>query len=69
MLRRMLRVEVQSGSLNEDVSRWAWRYRFLIPALRRQGRVELYEFETSMVYIVRPCLKNKQNPKPIDTPS
>lgn len=32
----------------------------LIPALRRQGQVDLYEFEARVVYILRPCLKNKQ---------
>lgn len=60
--RRTLRVEIQSGSLSE-VSRWAWWHMLLIPALKRQGQIDLYEFEVSMVYIIRPCLKNNNNNK------
>lgn len=30
----------------------------LIPALKRQGQRDLYEFEVSMIYIMRPRLKN-----------
>jgi hypothetical protein len=42
----------------------------LIPALGRQRPGNLCEFKASMVYKVRPCLKNKktpnkQNPQPV----
>lgn len=60
--RRTLRVEVQSVSLSE-VSRWAWWHMLLIPALKRQGQIDLYELEVSMIYIMRPCLKNNHNNK------
>ena len=38
----------------------------LIPALRRQRQVDLYEFLASLVYIVRPCLKIKKERKTKD---
>lgn len=48
--------------------RWAWWCTLLIPAPRRQRQVDLFEFETSLVYAVSfrpvrntetPCLQNQ----------
>jgi hypothetical protein len=46
----------------------AWRCTLVIPALGRQRQEEDHKFETSVGYIVRPCLKTKRQKQQTKNP-
>lgn len=39
---------------------WEWRCRFLIPELRRQRQVDVYEFKANLDYIVSKTLSERE---------